>query len=292
MRLQRHLNELFKTDVPMEIERDTLSTFRTSFKVGDIKYIFRATQYDEEGWHISFVARGKGITDTEGILGTGNAAKVFAAIIKAFKMFIKSHRPHSFYFYGKEKSRQKLYDRFSKMIAKAHGGYTFEKYVDPEWPQWGMRYNFKKKKRKKSKKLSEIKVTRKFDLKKGRSRYGDWTSSFKIGDLKYDVFITSGLHGEYSISFGVLGKPLEILGTGNAFKVFAAVAQSIKEFLKDMDKKGEPVELLAFTADAYHPSRIKLYDRFAKKFEKMFGFRLIDRDDIGGDIEYVFKRIK
>jgi hypothetical protein len=140
--------------------------------------------------------------------------------------------------------------------------------------------------------INEIKITRKFDLKKGKSRYGDWTSSFKIGDLKYDVFITSGLHGEYTIAFGVVGQPLKILGTGNAFKVFAAVAQSIKEFLKDMDKKDEPVDLLAFTAGTDHPSRVKLYDRFAKKFEKMFGFMLIDRDDIGGDIEYVFKRVK
>jgi len=141
--------------------------------------------------------------------------------------------------------------------------------------------------------LNEIKITRKFDLKKGKSRYGDWQSKFKIGELKYEVHITSGLIGEYSIAFGIVGKPLEIIGTGgNVFKVLSAVAQSVKEFLKEMEEKGEPVNLLVFTGNKDEPSRIKLYDRFAKKFEKMFGFKLTSREDIGYDIEYEFKRVK
>jgi hypothetical protein len=142
--------------------------------------------------------------------------------------------------------------------------------------------------------INEIKITRKFDLEKPtKKRYLDsFNRQVKIGKEKYEIDISPGLIGEYDIAFGIIGKPLDVLGTGNAFKVFAAVAQAIKEFLKIMDKKQEPVDMLMFSANIEHPSRIKLYDRFAKKFEKLFGFKLTNREDIGFDIEYEFTRVK
>jgi len=145
--------------------------------------------------------------------------------------------------------------------------------------------------------LDEIKITRDFDLKKAttfsRKSGARFRRTIRIGKEEYDIGIANTLPGEYEISFGIMGKPLQVLGTGNAFKVFAAVAQAIKEFLKEMDKKDEPVEFLTFSAGADEKSRVKLYDRFAKKFEKMFGFRLTNREDVGGfDIEYEFKRVR
>jgi hypothetical protein len=144
--------------------------------------------------------------------------------------------------------------------------------------------------------LNEIKITRKFDLKKMSAFTGKGTNfsrSVKIGKYTYDIeIIASKLPKEYDISFGIIGKPLDVLGTGSAFKVFAAVAQAIKDFLKAADKRNEPVDTLIFTAATDQPSRVKLYDRFAKNFEKMFGFRFIGKEDIGGfDIEYEFKRV-
>jgi len=148
--------------------------------------------------------------------------------------------------------------------------------------------------------INEIKITRDFKLgpKPGpkpplRIRDQYWAKSVKIGNFTYIIDIEMGLIGEWIISFGIKGKSPKISGTGNAIKVFGAVAQAIKEFLKEMDKKGEAVDYLAFTANEDEPSRVKLYDRFAKKFEKMFGFKLEDREVTGyGDIEYEFKRIK
>jgi hypothetical protein len=144
--------------------------------------------------------------------------------------------------------------------------------------------------------LNEIKITRKFELKKksgftgGSGRF--FRRTIKIGENKYDIeIVPTKLPREYDISFGIIGRPLQILGTGNAFKVFAAVAQAIKEFLKDMNKREEPVDTLTFSANADEPSRIKLYDRFAKKFEKLFGFRLTNRDIDLYDIEYEFRRV-
>jgi len=154
MRLQKHLNELLKTDVPIKTEFESLSSLRASFVVNDIEYKFHASNFDD-GWHISFIAErdlstGKRFSskeDREGITGKGDALQVFSAIVKLFKLFIKRYRPHEFYFYAKEASRQKLYDRFSKMIK----GYDFQKYVDPDWKSWGMKYHFKRKKRKRNK---------------------------------------------------------------------------------------------------------------------------------------------
>lgn len=88
-----------------------------------------------------------------------------------------------------------------------------------------------------------------------------------------------------------MGKPLQVLGTGNAFKVFAAVAQAIQEFLKEMEKKEMPVWKLTFSAGADEPSRIKLYDRFAKKFKTMFGFKLSSRTVDQFDVDYEFQRV-
>jgi hypothetical protein len=154
MRLNRYLTELLKTDIPIKIERETLSSLRATFVVNDVEYKFHAGDFDD-GWHISFTAekdlstgkRFDSLKDREGITGKGDAIQVFSAIVKLFKLFIKQHRPYRFYFYAKEASRQKLYDRFAKLIGK--GGYTFDKYVDPEWPSWGMKYDFRRKKRKK-----------------------------------------------------------------------------------------------------------------------------------------------
>ncbi len=141
--------------------------------------------------------------------------------------------------------------------------------------------------------LEEIKITRAFKLYKAGEIGGRFRRKIKIGKFTYDIGIANTLPGEYEISFGVMGKPLKVLGTGNAFKVFAAVAQAIQEFLKEMKKQEVTVDILTFTADPDEKSRVKLYDRFAKKFEKMFGFKLTNREDVGGfDIEYEFTRVK
>lgn len=139
--------------------------------------------------------------------------------------------------------------------------------------------------------INEIKLTRQSKLKIGMGLFGDWRSTFKVGDLQYDVFISKSPDGDYSIAFGVIDKPLEVLGTGNAIKVFTAVTQSIKRFLKDMEKKGEPVEKLSFATAGDDKSRLKLYDRFAKKFDSVFGYKLISKEPIGyGEVEYIFKK--
>jgi len=55
--------------------------------------------------------------DSFGVTGGGQAFTVFATVIHALKMFVQKTRPHPFIFFtAKEASRQKLYDRFIRMV--------------------------------------------------------------------------------------------------------------------------------------------------------------------------------
>lgn len=134
------LSELFKSDVPVKVEKRTSDYFSVSFEVDGIPYTFDANWDGVEEWDIDFSSYigGKYRTD---VTGTGNAAKVLAAVIKAFRMWIKEYRPSRFYFYAKEPSRRKLYERFAKMIVKI---FKYERVPDDTY------FTFKKPKRKRS----------------------------------------------------------------------------------------------------------------------------------------------
>jgi hypothetical protein len=146
MRLNKYINELFDTDLPVRILSQSSDSFIAKFTVGDEEYTFDADLDTNDGeWYITFMAGGR-----EDITGTGNAAQVFSGIIKLMKMFIKSYSPHTLAFHAKEKSRIKLYDRFAKMIK----GYKLTKAKE----SMGMRYVFKKPKRKVKKKVAKEKT--------------------------------------------------------------------------------------------------------------------------------------
>ena len=94
MRLNRHLNELFDTDVAVRILSQSSDSFIAKFTVGDEEYTFDADLDPDGEWYITFMTGGR-----EDITGTGNAAQVFSGIIKLMKMFIKSYGPHVFSFH-------------------------------------------------------------------------------------------------------------------------------------------------------------------------------------------------
>jgi hypothetical protein len=148
MRLTRYLNELFDTDIPVKVAAHSSDEFITKFKIGDIEYTFEADYDSEDGeWYVSFTAG----AHAENITGTGKAAQVYAGVIKSFKMFIKLYRPAIFEFHAKERSRIKLYDRLAKMIK----GYKLTKSTG----EMGLKYSFKKPKRKvKKKKIAQTKA--------------------------------------------------------------------------------------------------------------------------------------
>ena len=115
MRLQQYINELFDTDVDIKVNTEDFSTVIYEFEIDGIKFEFNAN--NENGtWEIIFSGKKR----STGITGTGNAPQVFAGIAKCTDMFLKKYKPIEFYFSAKERSRVKLYKRFSKVITKKY----------------------------------------------------------------------------------------------------------------------------------------------------------------------------
>ena len=56
------------------------------------------------------------------LTGSGQAFRVFATVIHALKMFVRSEGRPFIFFTAKEASRQKLYDRFVRLVAAAVPG--------------------------------------------------------------------------------------------------------------------------------------------------------------------------
>jgi len=137
MKLKDYLTEIFTTDVPLKIEDYTKQSGQwiAKFSVGDIDYVFNAKIMNQvqDIWELTFWVETREYSFSRyGLTGTGNAAAVMAAVIKAFKIFIKKFSPATFWFEAKEESRQKLYDRLSKYITgykrvRSGGKFVFKK---------------------------------------------------------------------------------------------------------------------------------------------------------------------
>jgi len=106
--------------------------------------------------------------------------------------------------------------------------------------------------------------------------FGSQTTKFQIDDIQYDmIFKVFGTNkpGEkiFEVTFGPTNLPpnkssFDILGdTKNSLKVFGAVANVLKKWIE----KENPY---AFFFSAFEPSRIRLYDRFAKMIEQNLNY--------------------
>ena len=76
-------------------------------------------------WQLSFadITTGPGMPPRPyGVTGGGHAFAVFATVIHALKMFIQAHNRPFIIFSAKEASRQKLYDRFVRMVKSTVSG--------------------------------------------------------------------------------------------------------------------------------------------------------------------------
>jgi len=78
-----------------------------------------------------------------------------------------------------------------------------------------------------------------------------------------------------------------IQDTGNAFLVFATVGNIIKELYYKVQKDFN-ISMIAFQADKYEKSRVKLYHHFAKKMIKDLNY--FDTYTLEGDTFLVYKK--
>ena len=76
-------------------------------------------------WQLSFadITSGPGMAPSMyGVTGGGHAFAVFATVIHALKVFVRAHNRPFIVFTAKEASREKLYDRFVRMVKSAVPG--------------------------------------------------------------------------------------------------------------------------------------------------------------------------
>jgi len=139
MRLKNYLVEKLNLNYPVKDITDYPSEFTTKFNVGEEEYEFEANGYfyediygypednedfipDRHAWEIEFsnISKhpGKDRWGINQLMGTKGALQVFSGVATSLKLMIKKEKPMAFYFSAKEPSRIKLYNTFSKMIAK------------------------------------------------------------------------------------------------------------------------------------------------------------------------------
>ena len=118
MRLKRHLNEIFDTEVEIVKTKQSKWNYTVLFKINGREFEFgamRETTIDgDDFWSVNFF-------DEEGdhtLTKKGGQFQVYSSAMQIMKRFIKSVKPKRFVFTAKEASRIKLYDRFAKMIKK------------------------------------------------------------------------------------------------------------------------------------------------------------------------------
>jgi len=122
VRLQNYLNEIFDTDVEIQVQRERGDFHEYLYEIDGVPYTFTAVK-DKDTWEISFYAKIGGKVKVN-VTNTGNAGKVFAAALKSINMFISKVQPDTFFFTAKGVSRQKLYDRISKATERYMSGYV------------------------------------------------------------------------------------------------------------------------------------------------------------------------
>lgn len=124
-RLQSYINEIFDTNVEIDILKSSSKQHIYAFEIGyeEYQYKFDATKQLDDKWEILF-----GMGDSSylemGITGTGSTVQVFAAVAKCMDIFLKKVKPKKFVFSAKEDSRKKLYLRMSKILTRKYP-YTF-----------------------------------------------------------------------------------------------------------------------------------------------------------------------
>jgi hypothetical protein len=131
----------------------------------------------------------------------------------------------------------------------------------------------------------------------GRPTHNDVRAKFDIDEFTYIIDISSNEVGDFELGgpdehftnvwqahfmqYSESGGSVDrITGTGNAFTVFTTIIEIIEQTVKLFN-----IQTLEFQADNTEPSRVKLYDRLAKHFEKK-GWRYINNKEVNARSYY------
>lgn len=150
MRLNKYLNEKINLNYKLDYIKDFGDQWESTFDVDGTKFQFQAILYNADLfptildvisfydenikrlWEIEFrvtefdYEKGGDPFIISGEMGS-KAIQVFSGVATSLKKFISGEKPGVFFFSAKESSRIKLYNRMSKMIARAVSLYGLKK---------------------------------------------------------------------------------------------------------------------------------------------------------------------
>ena len=124
---KEYINEVLNKPYKWKLEFNKKDAVQYTFKIDeDLSYVvdFEYTEFHllskeiGAGWGIVFTSQGKIVSWD--LTKTGNEFRVFATIKEIFNDWYKKHPNETFYFSAKEKSRVRLYTRFSDLIKKIY----------------------------------------------------------------------------------------------------------------------------------------------------------------------------
>lgn len=95
-----------------------LGSDRAAFVVGEQSYVFDAFKMNPGDFKIRFCQLKPDGDCLHGITNTGNEIEVFSTVNAIMQDFIRRVNPKVIRFSAEEASRQKLYDRMVRMLAK------------------------------------------------------------------------------------------------------------------------------------------------------------------------------
>jgi hypothetical protein len=120
--------------------------------------------------------------------------------------------------------------------------------------------------------LNEV-LNKPYDLRVTSTDHLNWSARFTTDDnIDYAIYIEND-YSAWEVTFKANAmdaakmdkSPVDILNTGNAFRVFATVLYFVQKFI-------EKIEPQRITFSAKEPSRQKLYSALIKKFSRKLGY--------------------
>lgn len=119
------LNEVFDSNVPGKVVKQTSSSFITKATIGNRDIKFQAAGHDSD-WEVDFIEQSPTRGDTFSKTGSGNELQVFSFVIESLKLFISLYSPDQVAFTSDKSdgNRSQLYARMGRKVKIP--GYTLD----------------------------------------------------------------------------------------------------------------------------------------------------------------------
>ena len=256
--------------------------------------------YDRQGGFIDikFIALRNGVVEVEfsrndsyDMTGAGDANRVLATILEAFREYLRGYQPKIFVFSAKGGSRSQVYQSMIKRFAAGAGYKQFDtaKLSDKARKQLGHSG-------------SDVMILRRaavaeafdqpYKSKWAKGEFGDFDVVTKLPDgTNLSIMFNNEGDDEWQVEF-YRNNSQEVTGEGDAQRIFATVLATIQKFIK----KHKPQQL-TFSAtkdvepDQNSESRVKLYNRLVDRYATSWGYDALI-DDLGDQVEYELTRLQ